>query len=270
MENTDNNILEKEAKMVQSLTFLDWFQAEYVKRREKNSSYSIRAFSNYLGLASGTVSHLLSGKRSPSKQYAENIITTIGANPQERDMILESLGKAEIKQATMTNFENYQQLSMDAFKMMADWYHYAILEMMYLEDFRYDYKWMANQLDISVTETRQAVDRLVRLELIEIKEDSLVRSESFFTNGDDVLTSAAHKKLQKHVLKMALNAIDNVEISKKDISSMTMAIDPKKIPEAKKKITEFRRSLCAFLENGERTQVYNLGIQIYPISKQKN
>ncbi|RZJ85638.1 MAG: TIGR02147 family protein [Chryseobacterium sp.] len=150
---------------------------------------------------------------------------------------------------------------------MSEWYHYAILEMTEMEGFKFDHTWIANQLNISVPESRRAVERLLRLELLEINNETIVKTQRFVTNGDDFLTSSAHKQLQRHVLQKALEAIDTVPIEEKDISSITMAIDVDRIPEAKKIITRFRRELCGFLEDGKKERVYNLGIQLYPISK---
>jgi len=45
---------------------------------------------------------------------------------------------------------------------------------------------------------------------------------------------------------------------------MTMAIDPKNLPEAKKLIREFRKNLSVLLEEGTKTEVYDLNIQLLP------
>lgn len=249
--------------------FLIWFQREYLKRRQKNESYSIRAFSNYLKISPATVSHLLSGKRVPSIKFVTKLFAKLELTPSEKDAILSSLGKKNVSAAPASFADyNYQTIALDSFKLLAEWYHYAIVEMTCTSGFKFDYAWIASRLGISVTEVRQAVERLTRLELLEEKDGTLVKAHDFFTNGDDVLTSSAHKQLQRHVLQKALDAIDTVSIEEKDISSITMAIDEKKIPAAKKMITKFRRDLCKFLENGDQTRVYNLGIQLYPISKE--
>jgi uncharacterized protein (TIGR02147 family) len=248
--------------------FLSWFQREYLKRRRKNTSYSVRAFSKYLQLSPGTVSHLLSGKRSPAAKFIEKLFLKLDVTPQEREIILSSLKKKSLSDiSNLSEKQNYQMIALDSFKLLSDWYHYAILEMTSVKDFKFDYAWIAHQLGISVTEARQAVERLVRLDLIEEKNGTIIKTKGFVTNGDDTLTSSAHKQLQRHVLQKALDAIDTISIEEKDISSMTMAIDESKIPQAKKLITKFRRDLCAFLETGKQTRVFNLGIQLYPISK---
>ena len=63
-------------------------------------------------------------------------------------------------------------------------------------------------------------------------------------------------------------AIDDCPAESKDITSITMAIDTANIEKAKKLIAKFRRDLCTLLDHGDQTFVYNLGIQLYPISIQ--
>lgn len=71
------------------------------------------------------------------------------------------------------------------------------------------------------------------------------------------MSSSAHKNLQRQILQKAIDAIDNAHADEKDITAMTMAIDIKKNPEARKLIAKFRRDLCAYLEHGQqlRTRV---------------
>jgi hypothetical protein len=50
---------------------------------------------------------------------------------------------------------------------------------------------------------------------------------------------------------------------------MTMAIDPKKLPQAKERIRDFRRGLSEFLESGNRSEVYRINIQLMPVTKKR-
>lgn len=247
--------------------FLSWFQREYLNRRNKNSNYSIRAFALYLNIAAPTVSHLLSGKRKPSQKFVKNLFKRLNASPKEQEVILSSIKSSKVESEKLSAIAHYHQIALDSFKVLADWYHYAILEMTSVKSFKSNFAWIANQLDLSVPEVQQAVERLIRLELLEEKGKSLVKTKSFVTNYDEGYTSSALKKLQRDLMLKALEAIDFTPSEDKDITSMTMAIDESKIPEAKKKIKKFRRELCAFLEDGAQTRVFNLGIQLYPISK---
>ena len=67
-------------------------------------------------------------------------------------------------------------------------------------------------------------------------------------------------------IKQSIDALFAVPVESRDITSMTMAIDKNKIPEAKRKIKQFRRNLCQFLESGEKNEVYNLNVQLIPLT----
>jgi hypothetical protein len=68
-------------------------------------------------------------------------------------------------------------------------------------------------------------------------------------------------------LLQALEALEDVPLESRDQSSMTMAIDPSLLPEAKAKIRDFRRSLCAFLQENARpkSEIYQLSISLFPV-----
>jgi uncharacterized protein (TIGR02147 family) len=74
--------------------------------------------------------------------------------------------------------------------------------------------------------------------------------------------------MQKQILTQALVALEEVPIEKRDQTSMTMAIDSSLIPEAKLRITRFRRELSSFLENGKKKdQVYQLALSLFPLTQ---
>ncbi|MGZ3740999.1 MAG: DUF4423 domain-containing protein, partial [Bdellovibrionota bacterium] len=62
-------------------------------------------------------------------------------------------------------------------------------------------------------------------------------------------------------------AIEAVPTEERDITSMTMAIDPRRLPLAKTLIRKFRFRLADLLETGDRTEVYNLNVQLVPVTK---
>lgn len=165
--------------------------------------------------------------------------------------------------------ENYLQLKLDTFAIISDWYHYAILELTFVPNFKADSKWISRKLSITVEEAKTAVERLQRLGLLIEENGSLIKSSRGLTNQSEVDTSVAHRELQRQIINKALDAIDNCPADLKGITSMTMAIDMNKLPEARQLVRQFRRKMCALLEDGEQNQVYNLAIQLYPITKKQ-
>jgi uncharacterized protein (TIGR02147 family) len=240
-----------------------WLSEEFTKRRSKNQNYSLRAFSNLLSLDPSTVSQVLSGKRPVTKKMLTHLIEILGTDPQTKQGLLNFSEKKVSKELE----NNYRQLTMDAFSLISEWYHYAILEFTFVQDFKNDHRWIARMLGITTTDVSLAIDRLKRLELIEEVDGRLMKTEVFITNFKDGVTSTALKNLQRSIISMALDAIDNTPQDEKDITSMTFAIDVEKLPEAKEKIKVFRREMSLLLETGKQTRVYHLGVQLYPISK---
>lgn len=254
---------------LKTLNYRHWLSEEFSKRCRKNPKYSIRAFAELLGLNSSTVSQLLSGKRKASVKMVKRLASMLAVEPEKQEALIRFINNNKYLPPGSEDSQDraYRQLTLDAYALIADWYHYAILEMTFLNDFKSEPKWIANKLGITAAEAKIAIERLKRLELIREESGVLYKTENFITNFSDGVTSSALKRLQRSVLEMGLDAIDNIAPEDKDITSMTFAIDKSKLPQAREKIKSFRREMCQFLETGDRDSVYHLGIQLYPIIK---
>ena len=66
---------------------------------------------------------------------------------------------------------------------------------------------------------------------------------------------------------MALDAIDNIAFERRTASVMTMAVDPRKLPLARRMIEEFAVDLCRALATEPMSDVYNLTISLHSIIK---
>ena len=229
-------------------------QDELSRRMRVNERYSVRAFANHLGLDSSTVSQILAGKRSLSDKKIKNICEKIGiAIPNESNGAV-----------------NFTTLDLDSFAVISDWYHFAILDLTLLKSFKNDSNWIARKLSIQPFEVMQAIERMKRIGLLDEKNGNLKKAKGFYSNYSEGTTSAALKEYQRQVIKKALQAVDECPQERKDITSMTIAADSKKLKEAKEKIKNFRRELCAFLEDGDADTVYHLALQLYPVTDLEN
>lgn len=249
-----NSLREEEKKI-----FRLWLQKQFTERCKKNPRYSLRAFAKHLNLDASSLSQILSGKRPVSKNLVGGICAQLSAGPRE----LQAFGLINVPTG---EGQTYLQVSLDTFSVISEWYHYAILELTFVSGFKTDSKWIARKLSITVEEAKAAIERLKRLGLVLEENGSLVKSSKLITNHSNVNTSAAHKELQKQFIEKALLAVDEVVSEEKDITSMTMAINEENLEKARELIKKFRRDMCALLEDGEQSRVYNLGIQLYPIS----
>lgn len=253
---------------LQTVEIRGFLQSDLLRRCEQNPRYSLRAYARALQIEPSALSKLLNGKRQVTPKMFEQIAARLGFSPEQRKSLHPY--NAHMGRSPKNTRSSYQQLALNLFHVISDWYHYAILELTQIQGFKGDPKWIASKLGITTSEINIAVERLVHLELLSIDPVTGVwKDESGATTmaGPNPYADAATRKLQKQVLEMGVHALENIPVEERDQSSMTMAIDSKLLPQARAKIKRFRRELCRFLKSSpHQDQVYQLGVSLYPLS----
>lgn len=252
-----------------------YLQSELSRRCRKNPRYSLRAFAGHLGMDPGAFSRILSGKRPLSPRLAKKLSDTLSLAPNDQLRFLNSVAQDRAWQGMRTLMgpapspEVTEEISHDRFQVIADLYHYAILELTYVEGFRPDARWIARALGITAIEAQLALARLLRLGLLEKKDGTFKKTKKQITTKDKHATTPALRRHQKQSLSGASESLERDPIEDRDITSMTMAVDPDKLPLAKRLIAEFTQQLCETLETGRQRRVYELGIHLYPLQKKE-
>jgi uncharacterized protein (TIGR02147 family) len=249
-----------------------WLEAEYLKRRRKNDAYSLRAFSRLLNLPSGRVSQLLARKRNFTPRLGQKIAQQLGFDPLRTQEFLGRIQaeRGQRKKVPAPTYRSLAPLPMDQFEAIADPVHFSILSLLETKNFSGFVKDIASHLDIDTVEARTAAERLVRLGLLRVDLKGRLRlanSPGLATSHD--VKSAALRRAHRQVLEESILAIEEVPVELRDITSITMAIDPKRLAEAKERLRDLRRSLSDFLETGSRTEVYRLNVQLVPVKRKK-
>lgn len=233
-------------------------QNELRRRTQSNAAYSIRSFARHLSVDPSFLAKILAGKRSVTQRTVIRFSEKLGLAPQQVNEYIKE-----------KNLPAFSALDSDHFECVADWEHYAILELIQAKDFQPEISHIAKRLGISRAAAQAAVERLQRLGLLTTNaEGKWISARGNNTTTAHPYTNSAFRQLQKQILQQALEALESIPLEKRDQSSITMCIDPKKIPEAKERIKKFRRELMEFLEaSDERTSVYQLSISLFPVSK---
>lgn len=245
-----------------------WLQNEFARRRRKNPRFSVRAFAQCLELDSSTVSKVLVGKRKLSAKLITKICRSLNVDDETRAQLIDGLNAPDSAPKVLTETPVFRVLDEDAFATIADHHHTVIFLLCRLQGVKNDPAAIGSLIGFEPGRVSAAIERLMALELIEDRNGILKQKESYFSNeAFKGVTSEAHKEFQRQLLRRALDAIDGVPAAEKDITSRTMAVDPRRLPEAREMIKRFRSDLCAFMGQGRCTQVYNLGVQLVPLSK---
>lgn len=254
-----------------------YLESILLRRRAINPRYSLRAFARDLGVNAPRLSEVLRGKKGLSLQAAMAVAQKLKLDKTEartfcdlvqctdaRSPVARKLAKERLKSRAAQ--AKYEPLASDEFDVIADWYHFAILELTQVPGFRSDVKWIAKSLTISFNEAQAAIARLLRLKLLEQNSrGQLVKTRAVTTSCNR--RSEAIRTHSKQILQKAICAIDEVPTEERDISTIMMPVNKKKWAEACEKIRVFRRELCAFLEEGAENEVHCLAIQLFPVSR---
>lgn len=216
------------------------------------------AFARDLGVSPATLSQALSHKRNVSLRNTQKNAASLALSPEEAHRLF----TAKQKKRTPGG-ETFLEWEEDRFRLIADWYYFAILSLARIRHAHAAPEWVARRLGVSVFEALTALTRLKRLGLISSKGGKLFRTSQSIMTGHAV-PSAALRKHQKQNLKLAAQSIDRDPLARRENSSVTMAIDPRRIADAKRRILKFKKSLSNYLEKGTATEVYTVAIHLFP------
>ena len=239
-------------------------QEEFLLRKERNRSYSLRAFSRHLGVSKTAIAEVLSLKRDLSPKNALKVAERLSLSPDETQRMLTEIRGID----SPTLKTNYHTLDGDTFSVISEWYHFAILNLAKLKNHRADAHWIATRLGLTPLEARSALLRLERLGFLEIKNGKLVRKIKSL-NTTEGIPSAALRKFHKQNLLLALNSIDRDGVDDRYNTSITMAIDSSRLIAARKLFLKFRDSMCAYLESDNPDSVYTLAFQVFPVIRKE-
>jgi uncharacterized protein (TIGR02147 family) len=241
-----------------------WLENLLAEKIRKNPQFSLRAFARMVDVSPAVLSRILSGKRKLTFNLAVRIADALTLGPIERDALYSFFTQSNEQRS---DDRHEKELSIDCFNAMKEWYHYGITQLLYIKGFKEDPKWISKILSISELEAKLAVERLLRLEILDRDEDgNLYRTATHLSTSTDIASSGI-RHFQKQILEKSITSLEADDLYERDITSITIAINEDRIPEAKKEIMKFRKRMAEFLAEGEKTRVYNLGVHLIPLSK---
>lgn len=240
---------------------------EFERAKNSNASYSLRAFAKKLDMYPSAVSEILNGKRSVTEKMATKILENLSVAPDKYDRIIGGIKVKGPGRPKQTSEKEYLEIQMDQYHVISDWFYFAVLSLAETKGFISEPKWIADRLCISTRDATTAIERLERLGLLEVTSRGKIRptGNQFRTSND--ISSRSLRKSHLQTLDLAKKSLEIDDVKVRDVTSVTMAIDPALLPEAKKMIQKFRRQLCEFLESGRKKEVYRASINLFPLSK---
>jgi uncharacterized protein (TIGR02147 family) len=254
-------------------------ERELEGRCRNNPRYSLRAFARDLGISPSRLSEVLRGRYGMSRKAAEAISDRLGFSAQERERFCDLVESRHARNRTQrklaeTRLLKYvddgktRSLNLDTFAIVSDWHHFAILELVHLEGFRNDAKWIGRALGIPSAIVPPAIERLKRAGLLEQVGGELrvLLASSFTTDGTP---SEAIRAFHSQLLDKARQALFTQPLERREYASIVLSVPRKRLPEAKERIRAFHRDFNdSFSKAGQkRDAVYCLGLQFFEMTR---
>lgn len=164
----------------------------------------------------------------------------------------------------------YSEVSLDTFKMISEWHHFALLEYFELPSASSDFAQIAKDLGLDVEKVPLAVERLLRLGLLTKKNAKYIPPSRLSTTPTDI-PSEAIREHHFEMLNKAFRALQKQSVPQRDFQSLTLAVAREDIPLVKKRLREFQEQLSAELATSPRKDaVYALLFNFFDLTENMN
>lgn len=253
-----------------------------VDKTTANPRFSLRALSSKLEIAPSYFSEILKGKKNLSPEKALLIANRLGLKASEKKYFcalvqIEStedpeLKESFVKQAHQLNPKgSVQDLSLDHFRIISDWHHFAMMAATELTQFKTTAEHFAKALGISPMEADLALGRLERLQMIEKGKDNQYRKTK---NNPRVVSHSpnlALRNFHKQTLTKAIESLEKQSPKEKIVGSETLAFDSSQMDEIRE-LTEvfFNQVLKIAKKAKKKDSVYHLGVQFFNLTHAEN
>lgn len=163
-------------------------------------------------------------------------------------------------------------LAKDRIEILRGWHHWAIREMVLLEDFREDPAWIARRLRrrIAPSDAAESLELLQRLEFLQRKGGRLVQTEPMITTSDDI-SNLIIRHLHRQFIEIGTWSLFNDAVEDRELSGVTLALSPEQLPALKRKLKEFRRELnrefSAPANKAGAAEIYHFESLFFPLTR---
>jgi uncharacterized protein (TIGR02147 family) len=246
--------------------FIAVLEREYQERRRRNARFSLRAFAQQLGVNVSTLSRLMRGQRSASPELIREIAERMSFDTTMVEQLL--LAEAGTRADPHAYEAELKTQSLEESRDMAGWEYLAIQALLETDEVFATHKEIADRLGIQSLKAKRCVDTLVKHQMIVFHEG---RWKSTYKRV------IAYRKGNPHVKKILESFADMARRSlaedqggdDQSFSGMVMAVDPLKVPEAVRRIREFRNNLAKFLGTGRKSEVYRINIDLFRVTRKR-
>ncbi len=237
---------------------IQFLETEYEQKRSINPRYSMSAFAKWLELPVSSLHRIMKGERKVSAKLIEQIKLKFKLDEKQFKKIL----GLEHEKASI---ENFLQLEEDQFKLISEWFHFAIYSLTLHQNFKNDHNWIAKQLGLRKYQVDEAIKRMMNLGMLEIGKNGKYQA----AKGNVNVSKPNANSIKKHQLSLLEKAYKSVSQSKYEHrahSTLTLAVNRKGMDLVRQKMDNFKAELEEIINTNfpEKDDVYHLTMSYFP------
>ena len=263
-----------------------FLQEFYELEKSLDSSFSYRVFAAAVGMDASLLLKILQGKRHISPKCIDDFVNFFHFKDAKAEYFREMIayGKAKNDEDVRSHFETLQKMRPAAcreldearYRYFQQWYYPMIRSA--LDVFNYRGTQDAAALGeccipkLSASQVENAVDALLQLGLARANKDGRVVPTDAHLKTMEHWLSACISDYQSSIAELAGKSIQNTPKEKRDISTLTMALDSRQIDKIREILAKTRKAIVNVV-NAMPPQicdsVYQLNFQLFPMMKKE-
>ena len=235
----------------------------------------MRAFARDTGISPTSLSLVFAEKSGLSAKVAKRISRIFDWDEEQRERFCDLVASRHSRSPTekraaklrLNRFDSEaKSLTAESFRVVSEWYHFAIMELTGLKGFKNSATWISSKLGVTEDEARGAIERMKRLSILE-EVDGTLRKVSELVLLPSGKPNDDGRRFHLEILKRAMKSLEKDDLEKRDFSSIVMKVRTRDLGEAKRRVKAFRRTLMNDLENGQdHDDVACLSIQLFSLT----
>lgn len=257
-------------------------------KQKKNRAYSLRAFARDIGLSVSKLSLVLRGEARLGVDHAFRIAPKLGLSEEAQEAfrlsaVIEVTRNPDLQAdyvnrlATLQGQGEAVQLSLDTFRFIAEWYHIPLILLLSLSKEDQTSKALAKRLGITATEIDCAIDRLVRLQLVERDEATQrFRRSAQFNQIISARRNEALRRFHREMAEKGLRAITEHEAHERVLASETFTLRPQHLKEIEARVMAFKKEISQLVDtlaevpSEQSHEIYHLQLNCFQVTERKS
>ncbi|MBO4435644.1 MAG: DUF4423 domain-containing protein [Fibrobacter sp.] len=260
--------------------YRDFLKDYYERRKAEMPFYSYRMMGDKLGLDSSYLYRVLQKKQhlpAHALQAAKEILALSGREAEYFDLLFSAAvskdkAKKEELMAKALSLRDVERHSLQAaeLKLLENWWIPAVRAYLDLNGGVVNVKQIAKDICPPITEDQvnEAIEILKEVGLVKkLASGRLALTDAHLTVGGPEKAQAV-RKFQRQVLALASDSLDNVPVTERNVSTLTLSVDQSCFEDLGEMLREFRRLVQKRVDEAKNSdRVMQLSMAFYPVAR---